>query len=48
MTTYRVQYFDHSGLLREAYAAGASAADAMAKVIAVEPRVLRITRALPR
>ena len=48
MTTYRVQYFDHSGLLREAYAAGESAADAMAKVIAIEPRVLRITRALPR
>ena len=48
MTVYTVQYFDHSGLLREAYAAGESAAEAMAKVIAIEPRVLRITRALPR
>ena len=48
MTTYRVEYFDQSGLLREAYAAGASAVDAMAKVVASEPRVLRITRALPR
>ena len=48
MTTYRIEYFDHSGLLREAYAAGESAVDAMAKVAACEPRVLRITRALPR
>ena len=48
MTTYRIEYFDHSGLLREAYAAGQSAVDAMAKVAASEPRVLRITRALPR
>ena len=48
MTTYRIEYFDHSGLLREAYAAGHSAVDAMAKVAACEPRVLRITRALPR
>ena len=48
MTTYTVQYLDHSGLLREAYAAGSSAVDAMAKVAASEPRVLRITRCLPR
>lgn len=48
MTTYRIEYFDHSGLLREAHAAGHSAVDAMAKVAASEPRVLRITRALPR
>jgi len=48
MTTYRIEYFDHSGLLREAFAAGHSAVDAMAKVAACEPRVLRITRALPR
>ena len=48
MTTYCIQYLDHSGLLREAYAAGHSAVDAMAKVAASEPRVLRITRALPQ
>ena len=48
MTTYCIQYFDHSGLLREAYAAGESAVDAMAKVAASEPRVLRITRAKPQ
>jgi len=48
MTTYTVQYFDQSGLLREAFAAGQSAADAMAKVAACEPRMLRITRCLPR
>jgi len=48
MTTYSIQYFDQSGLLREAFAAGESAAEAMAKVTASEPRVLRITRAMPR
>ena len=48
MTTYSVQYLDHSGLLREAFAAGTSAVDAMAKVAAIEPRVLRITRCIPR
>lgn len=48
MTVYRIEYFDHSGLLRESYAAGESATEAMAKVVAIEPRVLRITRAIRR
>lgn len=48
MTVYRIEYFDHSGLLREAYAAGESAMEAKAKAKACEPRILRITRALPR
>ena len=47
MTTYTVQYFDHSGLLRDARAAGRSAADAIAKVVACEPRLLRVTRCIP-
>ena len=45
--TYRVSYLDHSGLLREASAAGSTPAEAMAKVAACEPRCHRITKALP-
>ena len=45
--TYRIFYFDCSGLLREANAAGATPAEAMAKVVACEPRCHRITKALP-
>ena len=45
--TYRISYLDSSGLLREANAAGSTPAEAMAKVVACEPRCHRITKALP-
>ena len=45
--TYRISYLDRRGLLREANAAGSTPAEAMAKVAACEPRLLRIVKALP-
>ena len=45
--TYRISYLDRSGLLREAYGAGSTPAEAMAKIAACEPRLLRIIKALP-
>ena len=46
MTTYRVFYLDRSGLQHEAHAAGATAAEAIKKIQACEPRYLRATRAV--
>ena len=46
MATYHVLYLDRSGLQREAYAAGTTAAEAIRKVAACEPRYLRATRAI--
>ena len=46
MSTYRVLYLDRSGIQREAHAAGATAAEAIKKIAACEPRYLRATRAI--
>ena len=48
MSTYHVLYLDHSGIQREAFAAGSTAAEAIRKVAACEPRYLRATRAIRR
>ena len=46
MTTYHVFYLDRSGIQREAHAAGSTAAEAIKKIQACEPRYLRATRAI--
>ena len=48
MTTYAVQYFDHSGLLRESFSPGADPHAAIANVVACEPRLLRVVSCKPR
>ncbi len=48
MIHYSIDYLDHSGLLHQAWAAGSTPADAMAKVKATEPRYLRAVRCTPR
>ena len=46
--TYRVQYLDHSGLLRESFSPGPDAHAAIANVVACEPRCLRVISCKPR
>lgn len=47
MTTYRIQYFDFSGVLQETTAEAFSARQAIDDVQAGQENVLRVTRAVP-
>ena len=47
MTTYRIQFFNHSGIVEETTAEAFSARQAIEDVLAMEKNILRVTRAVP-